>query len=229
LAEKFLPYYFVPAFFWLIAALEWLSTLTNTPRHPWLYTIAAALLTGLGGVQIFRLRKRIAALQQGRDGERTVGHLLEGLRRSGAQVFHDVPGDGFNLDHVVVSEHGILVVETKTRSKPTPRSAITLQGDDVFVAGRKMDRNPIHQVRAQMAWQALLLKESTGRKMPVLGAVVFPGWFVERGRARARLDVWVLEPKALPSFIEHEPVRLTPEDVALAAFHLSRYVKAAQS
>jgi hypothetical protein len=36
---------------------------------------------------------------------------------------------------------------------------------------------------------------------------------------------WVLEPKALPGFIEQEPVTVAPADVALAAFHLSRYVR----
>ena len=39
---------------------------------------------------------------------------------------------------------------------------------------------------------------------------------------------WVLEPKALPSFIEREPARIEMSDVALAAFHLSRYVRGAQ-
>jgi hypothetical protein len=29
----------------------------------------------------------------------------------------------------------------------------------------------------------------------------------------------------LPGFIEKEPISVSPEDVALAAFHLSRYVR----
>jgi hypothetical protein len=31
----------------------------------------------------------------------------------------------------------------------------------------------------------------------------------------------------LPGFIEQEPISVAPADVALAAFHLSRYVRAA--
>jgi hypothetical protein len=34
-----------------------------------------------------------------------------------------------------------------------------------------------------------------------------------------------LEPKALPAFVEKEPVTVVPADVALATFHLSRYVR----
>ena len=37
-----------------------------------------------------------------RHGERAVGQYLERLRESGPRVFHDVPGVGFNLDHVVI-------------------------------------------------------------------------------------------------------------------------------
>jgi hypothetical protein len=37
--------------------------------------------------------------------------------------------------------------------------------------------------------------------------------------------VLVLEPKALPAFIQQEPMSVSAADVALAAFHLSRYVR----
>ena len=40
--------------------------------------------------------------------------------------------------------------------------------------------------------------------------------------------MWVLEPKALPSFLEREAVRLPKEDVQLIAFHLSRFVRSTQ-
>ncbi len=39
---------------------------------------------------------------------------------------------------------------------------------------------------------------------------------------------WVLEPKALLAFIENERTRVPDSDVALAAYHLSRYVWAKQ-
>lgn len=56
------------------------------------------------------------------------------------------------------------------------------------------------------------------------GVVVFPGWFVEQSMPRG--SVWVLEPKMLPGFIEQEPNSMAASDVALASFHLSRYVRA---
>jgi hypothetical protein len=71
-----------------------------------------------------------------------------------------------------------------------------------------------------------MLAETTGKKLPVRAAIVFPGWFVEPSGDAKRLGVWGLEPKALLAFIENEPVRLSDADVALAAYHLSRYVRA---
>lgn len=67
------------------------------------------------------------------------------------------------------------------------------------------------------------MESRTGKKYPVRPVVVFPGWFVEQCVPRG--PIWVLEPKALPAFIEKEPVSLLPSDVALASFHLSRYLR----
>jgi len=146
---------------------------------------------------------------------------------STARVFHDVPGQGFNLDHVVISAHGIFVIETKTHRKPSPHSTVRVAGDELQIGGFVPDRNPIVQARASARWLAQLLQESTGRAFTVRGVVVFPGWFIEQQSPRS--DVWVLEPKALPAFIEAEPACTAQPDVALAAYHLSRYVRASQA
>lgn len=60
----------------------------------------------------------------------------------------------------------------------------------------------------------------------VRGALVYPGWFVDPSLKNAFEDLWVLEPKALPDFIERESIRLSDADVALASYHLSRYIRA---
>lgn len=91
------------------------------------------------------------------------------------------------------------------------------------MAGEVPDRNPIIQVTSAARWLEKKLEESTGRRFAVRGVVVFPGWFVEQRSPRGA--VWVLEPKALPAFIEQEPATMVPSDVALTAFHLSRYVR----
>ena len=66
----------------------------------------------------------------------------------------------------------------------------------------------------------------------VRGVVVFPGGFVEPMSESWKSSSdrpWVLEPKALPEFIENARERISEGDVALAAFHLSRYVRSEQA
>ena len=70
-----------------------------------------------------------------------------------------------------------------------------------------------------------LLAQSTGRRFPVRGVVVYPRWWVEQVNKDRPREVWVLEPKALPTFIENAPAVISAEDVAMAAYHLSRYVR----
>jgi hypothetical protein len=105
----------------------------------------------------------------------------------------------FNLDHVVISTHGIYAIETKTRTNPSPRARVVVDGNNLTVAGYTPDRNPIEQVSAAAWWLENTLQQSTGKRFFVRGVVVFPGWYVEQRGSRG--DVWVLEPKALPAFI----------------------------
>jgi hypothetical protein len=226
LDSRVIPAYWTAALFVVVALLEWVAAWRNVPRLPLLWTVIALCSIAYCVWSFRRIRKQTRALRLGRDGERMVGQQLDGLREAGARVFHDIPGEGFNLDHVVVSKHGIFVVETKTVSKPFAHAKVCVDGERILVAGRAMARNPVEQARAQVSWLARLLEESTGKKLPVRGAIVFPGWFVEPSADAKRLGVWVLEPKALPAFIRNEPVRLADEDVALAAYHISRHVLA---
>jgi len=224
--EKASPYYWFSAMFVALAVIEWIAYLRDAPRSPILYSILAIGFATFFGWRLWKLRAQARRLKLGRDGERAVGQFLEGLRVNGARIFHDVPADDFNLDHVVISSRGLIVVETKTRTKPHPKAQVTFDGREVLIDGRAPDRDPIAQVRGEVEWLKRMLAESTGRDLPIRGVVVFPGWWVEQTNKECRRDTWVLEPKALPTFIENECEKLVQADVALAAYHLGRYIRA---
>jgi len=209
--------------FCIVAILEWYGYLAEAPRRPILFTVVAVVALSYAAWRFWVVRKQVRQLRQGRDGERAVGQFLERLRADGGHVFHDIPGEGFNLDHVVISTHGIYAIETKTWSKPWPDAKVVVEGDALKVSGEVPDRNPIVQATAAANWLEKLLLLSTDKRFLVRGVVVFPGWFVEHRGPRG--DVWVLEPKALPAFIGQAPVMIAASDVALASFHLSRYVR----
>jgi len=231
LLDKLLPYFLFVVFLGLITGMEWVAVWRHLPRQPWLYTGMTVIAMGVCGWKFLRAKQRIANLRLGRDGERTVAEWLDRLRARGAHVFHDVPAEGFNLDHVLLCRRGIFVIETKTRSKPVGREArVTFTTDSVLVGGQKPDRDPVRQVEAGGRWLQSLLEQSTAKGFPVSGVVLFPGWFVEpmpRAWKEAGLP-WVLTPKALSAFIENEPQRLEESEVAMAAFHLERYLRSEQ-
>ncbi len=208
----------------LLAMNEWVATLTNAERHPWAYTILAILVTAYVGVRIARVRPRVRQLRLGSEGEKNVAETLEALKQGGAAVLHDIPGDGFNLDHVVVSRHGVFVIETKTHSKIMGKNPkVVFDGQQITVDGMKPDRNPVEQARGLARWLSRMLFDATGKHFPVKPVVVFPGWFVEPMPRGA--DVWVLNPKALLTFVKNEPEIIPDQDVHWATFILSRYIR----
>src|SRR4030088_1551642 len=150
--DKFLAFYLFASVFWLIALLEWAGKITNRPRLPGTYAIAAACFTAVAVYQFWRIRLRVRNLKQGRYGEREVAELLEDLKQSGAQVIHDVPANNFNLDHVVISTRGIYAIETKKWSKSKHRSGIEFDGQRITMSGKTSDHDPITQCRAQVSW-----------------------------------------------------------------------------
>lgn len=223
---KILSYFLMAGIFVTLAALESLRWYIEAPINPGLFIICAAIAVTVAVWKIRDEIKKSKCLALGRDGEKAVGQFLEGLRESGAKVFHDIPGVGFNIDHVVIHSTGIYVIETKTYSKPVRGDArLIYDGETVTANGFKPERNAIIQVRAASQWLVDLVQESTGMKFPVRAAVVYPGWFIE-STAKAKLsDVWALNPKALPSFILNSKVTLKAEEVQLCAYHLGRYVR----
>ena len=209
----------------ILACLEWVKSIYSLPPAPKLYTVLAAGGLLYTGVRIYLIWPRLQALKQGRNGERAVGQFLERLRTRDYIVFHDVVGKDFNIDHVLIGPAGVFTIETKTYSKKSgPDEKVRFDGVVLTVDELKLDRDPVVQGKSQANWLRHLLEESTGRKLLTKPVVLFPGWFVEQSPGSTR-DIWVLEPKALPAFLENEPACLSPEDVKLASFHLSRYIR----
>jgi hypothetical protein len=181
----------------ILAGFEWLTALTRVPPKPWLFTGFAAAASLYAAQKFARLRSRFRRLVLGRDGERVVAEELEKLRADGADVIHDVPAPGFNIDHVVLSRRGFYAIETKTWSKPqTGEARIHLTQTGIVANGRRPGRDPIAQAQAAAKWLTRFLEDSTGKRFAVRGAVLFPGWFIERMSPSWRRSPelpWVLE------------------------------------
>lgn len=211
--------------FGAIAIQEWVRVFMPREPMPWIFTGLFVLAAGFFLYRVFRIRPELRRLKLGRDGERAVGQYLERLRSEGYEVFHDVLGEGFNVDHVLIGPAGVFTIETKCYAKPAKGPAeINFDGEQVAIGGWEPDRNPIIQARAQAGWLRALLRETTGRDFTILPVILYPGWFVKQN-GRPNPPLWVLEPKALPGFLKHHSQALGESDVKLAAYHLSRFIR----
>lgn len=209
-----------------MAFAEWMRFYNPGPPQPWILTTVAVAALIFAGYRAISVRQKLRQLRDARDGERAVGEFLDKLRAEGYHVFHDLLGDGFNLDHVLIGPAGVFTIETKTYSKPAKGKAeLMFDGERIKFGHWEPDRNPVIQARAQVGWLSSLLKETTGRDFPVHPVIVFPGWFV-RSEGRPQRPIWVLNPKALPKFLERQEPRLTKEEIHQASFHLSRFIRA---
>lgn len=144
-------------------------------------------LFGMTGYCIYKLRKTLSDRENrrlGYDAERATGQELTRLIGLGFHVYHDVPAKGRNLDHVVVSNIGVFVIESKGRSKKSEKGGSA--GATVYYNGKALqfpswtETEPIEQVEAAAHWLSKELSRETGesiRAQPVLSIV---GWKVER-------------------------------------------------
>jgi len=212
----------------VMALIEWQASIHHWSRHHALYGAAAVFAIAICIWRFMRARPRIRSLQLGRDGEISVALLLDSLRGSGAHVFHDVPMEGGNIDHVVLSTRGFYAIETKTRSKPRDRRAeISFEADHILVDGFRPDRDPLEQVQRNARRLRGLLAEKAKKPFEIRGVVLFPGWWVQRMDAAWRTAdrPWVLNPVAFMKWVVGERETLAPSDVHLAATHLEEYVR----
>ncbi len=172
------------------------------------------------------LSKKIKSLALGKKGEKIVAEILDNLRSKGFIVFHDIvdKDKNFNIDHVILSPHGIFTVETKTFSKPS-NGEIIYKDDNIIAGNFNIGNKIIIQAESQTKWLKKMLKESTGKDYNAMPVIVFPGWFVKPMPEYLKKRLWILNPIALDSFISNEPVRIQESDMHLAAFHISRYIR----
>jgi len=197
--------------------VRWLTK--TPPLPPWLITAVAVPVIIYAGIRVRRAVAKLRALKLGRDGERLVAEAHARINDidSNAAVLHDLVGAGFNVDHVVLSRHGIYAIETKTLSKPVGRKAeVYFDGTTLRVDGRTLRKDAIAQASAAADWIEDTLKTMTARTYRVRPVLVFPGWSINSVREHNGARLWVLNPESVPGFVQHEPMSLSEEDLRLA-------------
>ena len=148
--------------------------------------------------KMLRNAEKLDRLRLGLDAEMAVGQELDQLMREEAVVFHDLPAEHFNIDHVVVARQGVYAVETKGYSKPVrgggTADATAVYDGKALVLPDRSGTKAIEQAERQARWLAGWLTSSTGHPVRVTPVLALPGWFVDR---KGRGEVLVFSGKEL--------------------------------
>jgi hypothetical protein len=159
--------------------------------------VYAGMLVVVLAFVLWRLIHHAKARRRALEGlraELAVAQCLTPLIAEGAMVFHDVPAQGYNLDHVVVARGAIFVVETKSRRKPAERgrasARVQYDGHQLFFP-RHAEKAPIEQAAYQARWLDTYLREGGIENVRVIPVLALPGWYVEQTNREGRPNVLV--------------------------------------
>ena len=168
--------------------------------NPNIYLIAipTILMTGWVFYKAIKTFGLAIRLHQGLDAEITSGQELNLLMRDGAWVYHDIPYQYGNIDHVIVGTGGIFAVETKGISKPTDNksspsenSTVKVERDELILPHARTGK-PIQQAKTHAKWLRGEIQRRFDLTVPVRAVVALPGWMIKRGFDG---DCWVINPK----------------------------------
>src|SRR5690606_28428931 len=157
--------------------------------------IAGVVATVIWSIRdIARYRRERRNWLDGMRGEIASAQALDRLRAQGCEVFHDLPGDRGNIDHVVVAQNAVFAIETKWRSKRgkgTASAEVWFDGRSLQFPGGFRDAAPIDQASACAADLAKYLTGRTGERVRVVPVVSLPGWFTKDRPEAESSDVLV--------------------------------------
>ena len=212
---------FLPFFFWFVYLTQKLQEWNHTGPQPrlWLWiAIVATISAVIWYLRLFPIARRF---NRGERGERHVADMLEELRSNGYRPIHDIVGDGFNVDHVLVGPGGVFAIETKYRSG---KGEVTVRNEGVFVGDRLEEKDCLKQARGSAAAIRELIHESCGRREWVTPIVVFVGDWKIKNKWRDT-NVRVFTPDRLLDYVRQQQPLLTRKDIELISSHLERSVK----
>jgi hypothetical protein len=175
----------IPALYWAVfISSRYYGASRPGDWAPFIYTAAAAGIVIYFSMKLRRMLKERNRLRLGLDCEMAVGQELNLLMLEGYHVFHDIPAEGFNIDHVVVGPNGVFAVETKGRSKPNRRggkedATVTFDGETLKFP-LSVEKGPLIQARRQATYLSKWLTAAMAEPVQVYPVLALPGWFIER-------------------------------------------------
>lgn len=186
----------IMVFAWVLTRMEWKPV--QLGFHEVLSALAAIAVFMYGLRSFVRHWNERNRARDGLVAEQMTGQLLNRLIGPECIVAHDLPCDGFNIDHVLICASCVYAVETKSFRKPRGSAddthyKVTFDGEALRFSDWH-DAAPVTQARRQSQWLSKYLRTALGRDIPVSPALALPGWWIERTERGRQSDVRVFTP-----------------------------------
>ncbi|MDB9744154.1 NERD domain-containing protein [Fibrobacterales bacterium] len=175
--------------------------------------VAASAIFIVSLVFFFLKRKQhrlvIKNYEKGLAGEKYVGAILERYRYKGAEVFHDLEFENFNIDHLLISTKGVFIIETKNYTQVSSHK-LQIENETLIINGFRNN-----EILKKVTYYSEVLSNTFKlleiEKLPIKKVVLFPGWFIEGKNAFK--DFWVLNEKSLHTYFQNAPDKLNETEV----------------
>lgn len=215
-------------FFAMVYGIVLTVEITLRPNAlPWGAFIGIVVIgTPIGAVLFYKLDRHVLKgreLYAGLRGEMATGEELNRLMLDGYRVFHDVPIEHGNVDHVVVGCGGVYAVETKhIRRKIGSEDAARLTVDfdrKVIELPRGAIAIPETQLETQRRDLSSFLSQAVGERVETESMLAIPGWFVER---RGEPTFVAFNPKNPRPWFQRRPAKLSATLVERISYQLEQ-------
>ena len=219
----------LPAIYVVLAVLAWLIYITsfqmNFPAAVFMSVIAVVLIIR-GYFKVKKTRWVLKRYRKGLEGERLVGETLNRLSNESTFVFHDIPGNRFNVDHIIVSTRGIFVIETKHFNREIC-SKFFYDGLMIYRVMKDGRKFPCPKLLPQIDGEARFIEQEiehrTDMKLPIIKVAILIGSYID-GTENFK-DYWLLNESSFVTAFCQQKECLDDSVVKLVATHIRTMVE----
>lgn len=159
-------------------------------------------------------------------GEKIVGEMLEGLRRDGYEIYHDLINEKGNIDHIIIGPTGVFTIETKTVSKAGDQK-VSFNGKNILIDGKLPFNDPIKQAEGEASWLGEFISKNLGATyaIKVKPVIIYPGWFIDPSCKNANVLIFNVHEKGLPGYLERIKDSLDSSQIDVVSNLIGNYIR----
>lgn len=218
LVAMFLAFFLLTLYIWLYYFGIWEITFGHAITFS-VFTVLLFIYSVRKSLKIFRHMRNC---YKGMEGERLVGEMLNKLSCDSVRVFHDVCGDCFNVDHLIISTRGIFTIETKHYDRKKGYKFLYQDGKLLF--NGRVCKTLLNQMDGEANFISEKLESLCGRNYPVQKVAIIIGAYIENP-ARDFSKYWILNESGFPKFFSNAKEILSIDEVRSIANQVTEWLK----